>query len=126
MNSPFPTSDNSGSNASRMGATSGTGSMGGSGSGGTPGASQNPSDMAKKAVDSASSTAHETVDRLAGSASRLADRLDEKARALTDAPMRAWEYSRTSVEQHPMQAIGVALLIGYLVGRLSAPTYTRY
>lgn len=76
-------------------------------------------EQAQHAVERASATAHQTVDRLASGASRWADRLDEKTRKLTDAPMRAWETSRTQVQDHPMQAIAASLVIGFLLGRLT-------
>lgn len=65
-------------------------------------------EQAHHAVERASATAHQTVDRL-----------DEKTRKLTDAPMRAWETSRTQVQDHPMQAIAASLVIGFLLGRLT-------
>ena len=80
-------------------------------------------DPARSAVDRASASAHETVDRLSGSASRLARRLDEKTRKLTDAPMKALDYSKTQVQSHPLEAIGAALLVGFVVGRLTASRY---
>lgn len=97
-----------------MGTNMGT-NMGGSGTG----------DQAKQAVERASTTAHETVDRLASKASRFAGQLDEKNRKLTDAPMRAWETSRTQVQDHPMQAIAASLVIGFLLGRLTG-SRSRY
>ncbi len=113
-----PGMDPSGAGTSGLGSTytTGSGSMGTSGMSG---------EQARHAVERASTTAHETVDRLASGASRWADRLDEKTRKLTDAPMRAWETSRTQVQDHPMQAIAASLVIGFLLGRLTG-SRSRY
>ncbi len=107
--------DSSGLGQAGLGSTTGT--QMGSGSMGT--STTGTGEPVRHAVERASATAHETVDRLAGGASRLADRLDEKTRKLTDAPMRAWETSRTQVQDHPMQAIAASLVIGFLLGRLT-------
>ncbi len=115
-----PGTDPSGTGTSGLGSTytTGSGSMGTSGMSGTTGTSGS-SEQARHAVERASATAHQTVDRLANGASRWADRLDERTRKLTDAPMRAWETSRTQVQDHPMQAIAASLVIGFLLGRLT-------
>lgn len=84
------------------------------------GSSTHPSSEAvRHAVDRASASAHETVDRLASTASRFAERIDERAHRMTDAPMRLWHNSRTSLQDHPMQAIAASLVIGFLIGRLT-------
>lgn len=128
-NAPFPKSQStSGSSGASSGmAGSGTYTPGQSGAAsstssadsGMHSAAQSAENTAHQTVDRVSATAHETVDRLANSATRLADRLDERTRRLTDAPLRAWDYSRSSVQEHPMQAVAAALLVGYVMGRLS-------
>ena len=77
------------------------------------------SEAMRHAVDRASASAHETVDRVASTASRFAERIDERTRRMTDAPLRLWHNSRTSVQDHPMQAIAASLVIGFLIGRLT-------
>lgn len=121
--------DPSGMGQSGLGSTStgtnmGSGSMGGSGMSGMSGGT-GTTEQARHAVERASATAHQTVDRLANRASRLAGSLDEKTRKLTDAPLRAWETSRTQVQDHPMQAIAASLVIGFLLGRLTG-SRSRY
>lgn len=128
-----PGMDSSGLGQSGLGSTGsststgtnmGSGSMGSSGMSGMSGGT-GTSEQARHAVERASATAHQTVDRLANRASRLASSLDEKARKLTDAPLRAWETSRTQVQDHPMQAIAASLVIGFLLGRLTG-SRSRY
>ena len=75
---------------------------------------------ARHVVDRASASAHETVDRLANRASRLAAQLDEKTQRLTQAPVRAWEYSKNSVQAYPVQAVALSLATGLLLGWLAA------
>jgi ElaB/YqjD/DUF883 family membrane-anchored ribosome-binding protein len=120
-NSPFPQSDNM-SNMNKT--TTGVDTS----AAGVQGNINKAVDPAHRAVDKASGVAHETVDRLASSASRLAGRLDERTRGMSDAPMKAWDYSKNSVQEHPMQAIGVALLVGYVLGRLTGSRnyYSEY
>lgn len=119
--------DPSGMGQSGLGSTTSTGTNMGSGSMGSSGMSSGSgsSEQARHAVERASAAAHQTVDRVANSASRLAGSLDEKTRKLTDAPMRAWETSRTQVQDHPMQAIAASLVIGFLLGRLTG-SRSRY
>ena len=76
---------------------------------------------AHSAVDRVSSGAHGTIDKLTDSASRAATSLSVQARKLTAAPNRALENSRGYVKDRPLQAIAAALVLGLLVGRLSAP-----
>jgi ElaB/YqjD/DUF883 family membrane-anchored ribosome-binding protein len=79
---------------------------------------------ARQTIDKVSATAHETVERLASRATSLADRLDEKTRRLADAPQRALAYSTQVVQDHPVQAVAGALLVGYVLGLLSASRLT--
>ena len=77
-------------------------------------------DPARQAVDRLSSAAHNTVDRLAGSAAQVADRFSEQTRRVTEAPKEALEFSRSWVQEKPLEAVGVALAIGFVIGRLTA------
>lgn len=148
-NSSFPSSERSNTNpaSSGMGATGGTGSssssagsgmggstysstgadstlgtgrMGGSGSGGMG------SGDARETVDRAKDVAHSTVDRLANTARDWAGRIDERTRGMSDMPMRALDYSRNTVQEHPMQAILLSMLVGYVIGRFSGGRSTHY
>lgn len=111
-----------GSTYSSTGADSslGTGSMGGSGSGGM--GSSDP----RETVDRAKDVAHSTVDRLASTARDWAGRIDERTRGMSDMPMRALDYSRNTVQEHPMQAILLSMLVGYVIGRFSGGRTTHY
>jgi ElaB/YqjD/DUF883 family membrane-anchored ribosome-binding protein len=64
---------------------------------------------ARNAVDRASSAAHQGVDKLTGGASHVAD-----------APGRALEASRSWVQERPLEAVGAALALGFILGRLTA------
>jgi ElaB/YqjD/DUF883 family membrane-anchored ribosome-binding protein len=77
-------------------------------------------DPARQAVDRISSVAHKTVDRLAGGAAQVADRFSEQTRRAVEAPKEALEFSRSWVQEKPMEAVGVALAIGFVIGRLTA------
>lgn len=75
---------------------------------------------ARSTVDRAATVAHSTVDKLASSASSVAGKVSSQAHRLTDAPLQAVDYSRAYIKEHPLQAVGGALLVGLLVGRLTA------
>ena len=77
-------------------------------------------DPARQTVDRLSSAAHKTVDRLAGGASQVADRFSEQTRRVTEAPKEAVEFTRSWVQEKPLEAVGVALAIGFVFGRLTA------
>lgn len=72
----------------------------------------------RSGVDRAATVAHETVDKLAINASSAAEKISEKTRRLTDAPNRALESSKDWVKDEPVKAIGAALAIGFILGRL--------
>lgn len=74
----------------------------------------------REGVDRASTAAHETVDKVASGASHMANRFSDQAQWACDAPNRALACSRSWVQDNPLEAVGGALLIGLLVGRLSA------
>ena len=84
----------------------------------------NPASGAHQTIDKVSATAHETVERLASRATSLADRLDEKTRRLANAPQRALAYSTQVVQDHPVQAVASAVLVGYVLGLLSAARWS--
>lgn len=77
-------------------------------------------DPARQAVDRMSATAHETVDKLAGAASHTADRFSDQTRYLAEAPARALDASKSWVQERPLEAVGVALALGFILGRLTA------
>lgn len=78
---------------------------------------------AHNTVDRAASVAHSTVDKLVSGANSMADKVSEHAHLLTDVPMQAVDYSKAYIKDHPLQAVGGALLLGYIFGRLTARNY---
>lgn len=77
-------------------------------------------DPARQAVDRLSSAAHETVDKLADSASSTVGRFSEQTRRLTEAPTKAMECTKSWVQDKPLEAIGAALALGFILGRLTS------
>ncbi len=75
---------------------------------------------ARHALDSMSSSAHSAVDSLASSASYTATRLADQTRRITEAPARAVDYSKSTISDRPLEAVGIALAVGFLLGRLTA------
>ncbi len=75
---------------------------------------------ARHAVERASSAAHQGVDKLAGGASHVADRFADQTRLVSEAPGRALEASRSWVQERPLEAVGAALALGFILGRLTA------
>jgi ElaB/YqjD/DUF883 family membrane-anchored ribosome-binding protein len=71
-------------------------------------------------VDRVSTAAHETVDKLASSASHAADRFSDQTRRVTEAPSRAVDYSKSWVQERPLEAVGAALALGFILGRLTS------
>lgn len=77
-------------------------------------------DPARSTVERMSSAAHETVDKLASNATHVADRFSDQTRRVTEAPARAVEFSKSWVQEKPLEAIGVALALGFILGRLTS------
>jgi ElaB/YqjD/DUF883 family membrane-anchored ribosome-binding protein len=75
---------------------------------------------ARSAVDRASSAAHESVDKLASGAGNVADRFADQTRRVTEAPGRAIDASKSWVQERPFEAVGAALALGFILGRLTA------
>jgi ElaB/YqjD/DUF883 family membrane-anchored ribosome-binding protein len=75
---------------------------------------------ARSTVDRAATVAHNTVDKLASGASSVAGKVSEQAHRFTDAPLQAVDYSKAYIKDHPLQAVGAALLVGLIFGRLTA------
>jgi ElaB/YqjD/DUF883 family membrane-anchored ribosome-binding protein len=71
-------------------------------------------------VDRVSTAAHETVDKLASSASHVADRFSDQTRRVTEAPSRAVDFSKSWVQERPLEAVGAALALGFILGRLTS------
>ncbi|WP_372827931.1 YqjD family protein [Polaromonas sp.] len=74
-------------------------------------------------VDRAATMAHNTVDKLASGANSVAGKVSEQAHRFTDVPLQAVDYSKAYIKDHPLQAVGAALVLGMLIGRLTASRY---
>ncbi len=77
-------------------------------------------DPARNTVDRVSTAAHETVDKLASEASHAAGRFSDQAHWVAEAPGRALDCSKSWVKDKPLEAVGMALALGFIVGRLTA------
>jgi hypothetical protein len=73
---------------------------------------------ARDTLDRARGLAHEAVDRLASGATGLVDRIEGRSRGWGEMPLRAWDYSRSSVQNHPISTVALAALAGYAIARL--------
>ena len=77
-------------------------------------------DPVRSTVDSLSASAHQTVDSLASSANHAADRFADETRKISEAPGKALTYSKTCIQDRPLEAVGIALALGFIIGRLTA------
>lgn len=82
------------------------------------GAADRVADKVTGAVDSAKSTVQGTVDNLAGRAHAAADWTSDKIDAATEAPMQYLESGAASIRERPYLAVGIALALGYCLGRM--------
>ncbi len=80
-------------------------------------------DPARSTVDRAATAAHNTVDKLASGAASVAGKVSDQAQRFTDVPLQAVDYSKAYIKEHPLQAVGAALLAGWVFGRLTASRY---
>jgi hypothetical protein len=104
-----PTMTHNSSDAARMNVSSS----------GHPSASHwRSAESARDVVDRTRTLAHEAVDRLASGASGWVDRMEGRGQGLSDVPLRAWDYSRSTVKNHPVATVALAVLAGYMVVRL--------
>ena len=76
-------------------------------------------DPTLSSVSRLASVAHQTVDKLASSAGHVAEKFAEEARRVKQAPAQAVDYSKSWVQERPLEAVGAALAIGFLLGRLT-------
>ncbi|RYX97873.1 MAG: hypothetical protein EOO28_02905 [Comamonadaceae bacterium] len=76
-------------------------------------------DPAKDVIEKASTAAHGGVDRLASGVTQAADRLSAKTQRIAEAPQRAIDYSKSRVQDKPLQAVAAALALGFIIGRLT-------
>ncbi len=77
-------------------------------------------DPARNTVNRVSTAAHETVDKLASEATHVADRFSDQARWVSEAPSHAVDCTKSWIQDKPLEAVGMALVFGFIVGRLTA------
>ncbi len=75
-------------------------------------------DSARPAVERLASGAHQTVDRIASAAAATAARLGNQTEQLNAARARARQVCSTYVQEKPLAALGIAVVAGFLLGRL--------
>ena len=75
-------------------------------------------DPAISSVTKLADAAHQTVDKVASSVNQVADRFATDARRVKAAPSEALEFSKSWVQDKPLEAVSAALAIGFLIGRL--------
>lgn len=103
----FPTSS---SNEKSTGGSSNAASRGADAAGSAVHSSiDKVADPARQAVDRMTSVAHDTVEKVASAASRY-----------SEVPAKAFETSKSWVQDKPLQAVGTALAIGFILGRLTS------
>lgn len=103
-------------------AASATGSLSGAGSASASADTHSKldklTDPAHETVERLSSAAHHTVDKLAGGAAEMADRFSGQARWMSETPPRVLASSKSWIQEKPLEAVGIALAVGYFVGRM--------
>ena len=75
---------------------------------------------ARHAVDRFSEAAHETIDKFSSGAAHTADAFAERAQFVTQGPKQALDDGTAWIQDKPLQAVGLALLLGLIVGRLTS------
>lgn len=73
-------------------------------------------DPAIDAVGHVGSAAHDAVNRLSSGASHVAERVNR----VYEAPGYAVEHSKSWIQDKPLEAVGMALALGFIIGRLTA------
>lgn len=77
-------------------------------------------DPVSDTVGRATHAAHDAVNRLASGATQVADRVSEQAAWVSEASGRAVESSKSWIQDKPLEAVGMALALGFIIGRLTA------
>lgn len=77
-------------------------------------------DPALDTVGRVTEVAHEAVNRLSSGATQAADRVSAQAARVSEASGRAVESSKSRIQEQPLQAVGMALALGFIIGRLTA------
>ena len=83
-------------------------------------------DPAHKAVDRATATAHSAVDSLTGTASTVAEKVSASTAKLRETSADAVNETVAFIQEKPFQAIGIALAVGFVLGRLTGGSSRDY
>ena len=75
-------------------------------------------DRAAPTIDRVAQAAHQTVDKVAAAAVPAADWLNRSAEQLRRQQQEALANCRGYVREQPLVAVGIALVAGFLIGRL--------
>lgn len=94
--------------------------MGQTGAGASHSTMDKVAEPAHETVHRVSAAAHETVDKLAGGAAQAAECLSDQARFMTETSSRALESSKIWVKGKPLEAVGMALALGFIMGRMTS------
>jgi ElaB/YqjD/DUF883 family membrane-anchored ribosome-binding protein len=93
-------------------------------------------DRTRSTVDRAAQTAHDAIDRLAakagpaierlrGSATSASETLRAKADQFSDIEEQWVESARAYVRENPLAAVGIAVAVGLLLGKLTSSSSSR-
>jgi ElaB/YqjD/DUF883 family membrane-anchored ribosome-binding protein len=91
---------------------------GNSGSAGAADTAHNAADAASSTMDRMTSGAQAAVDKTADMAARAAESLEAKGEQLKDLQAQWLETGSAYVRDHPVQALGIAVVGGFLLSRL--------
>lgn len=81
-------------------------------------AANSAANKATGAIDSARSSAHGAVDNVADRASAAVDWTATRVNSATEAPNRYLDAGAEYIRERPYVAVGIALAVGYVIGRL--------
>lgn len=73
---------------------------------------------AKPAIDQVAAMAHHAVDKAAGAAAPTTDWLNEKGESINATQKQLVADTRSYVSANPLQAIGIAVVAGFLLSRI--------
>ena len=77
-------------------------------------------DPALDTVGRVTDVAHEAVNRLSSGATHMAERVSVQASRVSEASGRAVDSSKSWIQDKPLEAVGMALALGFIIGRLTA------
>lgn len=83
------------------------------------GAADDAAGKIKPAIEQVAATAHQALDKAAGAAAPMADWLAGQADSLKATQKKLVADTCSYVSANPMRAIGIALVAGLLVGRIT-------